>query len=162
MKVPIRVFPRFSIAAFMLVAGFTADARAQVIRIRVINVNNGHPVPRQNVSVGPAYAKIEKAPAMYDANLRLETDANGEAQIRLPEPSPAHLVAQVYLTSEHWHCGCLALVATQDLIQKGIVQVSGPESTVSAANAKAEPGVILFLVRPFTFLERLLYPLMKG
>ena len=162
MKVPISVFLKFSIAAVMLVAGFTADARAQVIRIRVINVNNGHPVPRQSVSVGLAYAKSEKAPAMYDANLRLETDANGEAQIRLPEPFPAHLVAQVRLTSEHWHCGCVALVATQDLIQKGIVQASGPESTGSATNAKAEPGVILFLARPFTFLERLLYPLVKG
>jgi hypothetical protein len=128
----------------------------------VVNSNNGQPIAKQSVSVNLLYDKGEKAPATYEANLRLESDANGEARFLLPDPVPVHLVAQVRLTSEHWHCGCLALVATQDLIQKGIVQASGPESTGSATNAKAEPGVILFLARPFTFLERLLYPLVKG
>jgi hypothetical protein len=133
----------------------------QVVSIRVVNANNGHPLPKQNVSVALLYEKGEKTPAKYDANLSLETDGNGEAQFRLLEPAPVHLAAQVRLTSEHWHCGCMALVAIQDLVQKGIVQTPGPESTTSATNAKARPGVILFLARPFTFLERLFYPFVK-
>ena len=132
---------------------------AQVIRIRVINSNNGQPLPKQSVSVNLLYDKGEKPPAKYEANLLLETDADGKAQFRLPEPVPAHLGVQVRLTSEHWHCGCMALATTQDVIQKGM---SDSESTTSIKNARAEPGIILFLARPFTLLERLLYPLMKG
>jgi hypothetical protein len=115
----------------------------------------------QPVLVGLHYGQNEKAPAKYDANLRLETDASGEAQFHLPEPAPAQLVAQVQLTSEHWHCFCMALITTKDLIQTGIVQPPGRESTASATNAKAEPGVIVFLARPFTFLEKLFYLLTK-
>jgi hypothetical protein len=134
----------------------------QVIRIRVTNSKTGRPLQMQPVLVGLHYSQGEKAPTKYDANLRLETDANGEAQFRLPEPPPANLVAQVRLTSEHWHCFCMVPITTKDLIQMGIVvQPSGRESTTSATNAKAEPGVILFLARPFSFLERLFYPLVK-
>jgi hypothetical protein len=134
----------------------------QVIRIRVTDSRTGHPVQMQPVSVALCYGQGEKAPAKYDANLHLETDANGEAQFHLPEPAPAHLVALVRLTSEHWHCFCMAIVATRDLVQIGVVQTPDAESTTSATNAKAEPGVILFLARPFTFLERLFYPFVKG
>jgi len=132
-----------------------------IIKIRVTDSKTGSPLQMQPVSVGLHYGQGEKAPAKYDANLRLETDADGEAQFRLPEPAPAHLVAQVRLTSEHWHCFCMALVATQDLIQIGIVQTPGGESAASATNAKAEPRLILFLARRFTFLEKLFYPLVK-
>jgi hypothetical protein len=152
------VLSKLSIVGIVFAPGFTAEAQTQAIRIRVSNVNNGHPLPRQNVSVGLLYAKSEKAPAKYDANLQLETDANGEMEFRLPEPVPVHLSVQVHPISERWHCGCLALAATQDLIHKGIVQASGQGPAI---NSKTEPGVILFLVRPFTFFERLLYPLMK-
>jgi len=143
----------------MFAAGFTAQAQA--IRIRVINANNAHPLVEQNVSVALLYGKDEKAPAKYDANLNFETDANGEAQFHLPEPAPVHFSAHVRLTSEHWHSGCVALVTTQDVLQKGSVQALGSELTRSTTNAKPEPGVILFLARPFTFIERLLYPLIK-
>jgi hypothetical protein len=53
----------------------------------------------------------------------------------------------------------MVLAATEDVIQKGML---GSESTASNKSARLEPGVILFFARPFTFLERLLYPLIKG
>ena len=59
-----------------------------VIRIRVVNVKTGRPVPKQTVTVSMLYDKNEKTPAKYSATLRLETDANGEAQLGLPEPAP--------------------------------------------------------------------------
>ena len=125
----------------------------------MVNSNNGQPLPKQSVSINLLYERGEKPPAKYEGNLVLETDAKGEAQFGLPEPAPAHIWVQVRLTSEHWHCGCMALATTQDVIQKGM---SDSESTTSIKNARAEPRIILFLARPFTLLERLLYPLMKG
>jgi hypothetical protein len=50
-------------------------------------------------------------------------------------------------------------VTTQDLIQKGILE--GEKLTTPAVPVKAEPGEILFVARPFTFFERLFYPLLK-
>lgn len=143
----------------MIAASLTLNAQA--IKIRVINLNNGRPLRNQHVSVALGYEKVQEAPTKYDANLRLETDVNGEAVFRLPEPALAHLFVNVRLTSEYWHCSCLAIGDTPDLVQKGLVQSAGHEPTRPATNAKPEPGVILFLARPFTFFERLLYPLMK-
>jgi hypothetical protein len=134
----------------------------QAIRVRVINGKNGHPLPKQQVSVSLLYEGNETKPAKYDAIQHFDTDANGVAQFSLPEPAPAHLSVGVRLTSEHWHCGCAApaLVVTKELIQKGIVEgweLSSPSKPVTAA-----PAEIVFVARPFTFFELLLYPLLKG
>ncbi|HKW63607.1 MAG TPA: hypothetical protein VJN89_13745 [Candidatus Acidoferrum sp.] len=134
---------------------------AQVIRIRVINASNGRPMQRQNVSLTLLYTKDQKAPPKYDANLRSETDASGETQFHLPEPAPVHFSVKVRLTSEYWHCMCLVIGDTQDLIQKGLVQPASNNPAAPDTKPKREPGVVLFLARPFTFFERLLYPLMK-
>jgi hypothetical protein len=150
---------KLGILIALIAAPLTLDAQA--IKIRVINLNNGRPLPNQHVSIALSYEKGQKAPAKYDANLRLETDVDGEAVLHLPEPAPAHLLVSVRLTSEYWHCSCLAIGDTPDLVQKGLVQSAGREPAGPATNAKPEPGVVLFLARPFTFLERLLYPLMK-
>lgn len=134
---------------------------AQSITIRVINSNNGKPLPRQGISVNLLYGKGERAPAKYDATVRLKTDDDGEARLDLPEPAPAHLGFQVRLTSQHWHCACQDLVATQDLIEKGINVQDGGKAKPPAGSANALPGEILFRARPFTFFEKLLYPLVK-
>ena len=110
----ISVLSKLSLVATMFAAGFPAEAQTQAIRIRVINVNNGHGLSQQNVSVSLLYGKDEMTPAKYDANLGAETDANGEARFLLPEPVPVHLAAQVRLTSEHWHCGCRLLTTACD------------------------------------------------
>jgi hypothetical protein len=150
------VLSKFGIIAIMFAAGFTATAQAQAVKIRVINSNNDRPLAKQSISVNLLYDTGQKVPAEYAANLLLEADVNGEAQFRLPEPTPAHLWVRLYLTSERWRCDCAALITTEGVLQKGIVKALLP-----ANKAKAEPGAILFLVRPFTFLERLLYPLIK-
>lgn len=145
-----------------LLLWLSTSCLGQEIRIRVIDATSRHPLQKQRVSLSLLYEKSEKTPAKYDALVYLETDLSGEAQFRLPEPPPAHLEAQVRLTSEHWHCGCLVLVATQDLIQKGVVGTELGHRSGRSAAERAQPGEILFVARPFTFLERLLYPLVKG
>jgi hypothetical protein len=133
------------------------------IKIRLINVDNRHPISKQPIIVSLLYEKNEKTPPKYDSTLYLETDVNGEAHLGLPEPAPAHLSAHVHLTSRNWHCACMALLATEDLIQKGIaVPQLGPNAKNSDKPIRTEPNEILFLARPYTFLEKLIAPLLKG
>jgi len=131
------------------------------VKIRVAS-SNGHPLPKQNVSVGLLDEASEKHPANYDAKLNLETDGNGEVVFRLPEPAPVHFAVDVHLTSEYWHCKCLALVATRDVVQNGIVQAADTQVPTEPTSSKASSGIVLFVVRPFTFVERLIYPFVKG
>jgi hypothetical protein len=146
-------------AFWILVPWVTPLCFGQTIKIRVVNDKTGQPLPKQPISITLLYEKGEKTPAKYDAALNIETDEKGESQFNLPEPAPAHLAAQVHLTSEHWFCGCSVLVTTQDLIQKGI---AGPRPVKSGNPVKAEPKEIMFFAHPFTLLERLLYPFVKG
>jgi hypothetical protein len=131
---------------------------AQAVKVRVVNGNNGDPLPKQAISVQFLYEKPPKA----SSPLRIETDANGEAQFRIPESPPEHLDVKLALTSEHWHCGCWVMADTEDVIHKGIVEATPPDKAkASTTPANAEPGEIVFIVRPFTFFEKLLYPLVK-
>jgi hypothetical protein len=134
---------------------------AQAVTIRVINAADGHPLQKQQISVTFFYDKGEKRPAKYEATLSLETNVNGEAQFTFPEPAPAHLAAQVRIDWGRWKCGCGVLAATEDLIQKGIVE-SAATPKKSPVPVKAVPGEILFVARPLSFFERLLYPFVKG
>lgn len=136
---------------------------AATIRIRIISSKTGQPLQNQRVSIALLYDKGEKAPLGYTASSQLETDANGEAELNLPEPAPTRLGIMVHLTSEDWHCACSALAETQTVIRNGIL-VGEPDNKVKIRNeiVQAEPGEVLFTARPFTFLEKLLYPLVKG
>jgi hypothetical protein len=136
----------------------------QEVTVRVINVANGRPLPKQAFSVSLLYDKKydQEIPAKYDAVLNLETDANGEAHFKLPEPPPVHFSAQARVDWSHWKCGCAIMGSTNDLIQKGIVgPVAAIDSKKYAALLKPAPGQILFVARPLSLIERLLYPLTK-
>jgi hypothetical protein len=147
---------------------------AQQITVRVIDARNGHPLQKRQISIklfycegkmtplGLFYCKGETTPpAQYDQTLRFETDVNGEARFQLSEPVPAHLTASVDITEEHWFCGCLLSVATQDVVQKGI---TGPKPGYGwigpHASVKPVPGEILVLARPWTPFERIWIPLL--
>lgn len=137
---------------------------AQEITVRVINATNGRPLPKQGVSVSFLYDKRHDSeiPAKYDAVVNFETDANGEAHFKLPEPPPSRFSAQARLDSSHWKCGCGVLASTDDLVRKGIVgPIATSESKKSSALLTAVPMEILFAARPLSFIERLLYPIMK-
>jgi hypothetical protein len=129
---------------------------AQAVKVRVVNVNNGHPVAKQAVSVQFLYEKPPHAsPAMH-----LETDSNGEAEFRIPEARPEHLNIRVGLDAGQWHCACWVMVDTATVVQKGI-QRSAPSKSEAAIPAAVKPGEVLIAARPLTFFERLLYPLVK-
>jgi hypothetical protein len=122
----------------------------QVITIRVINGKNGGPLPKKHIVVTLLDEKNEKG----SSHLQLETDTHGEARFTLPDPIPTRLSAVVHLKSRSWRCGCWALVATQDVTQKGVVK--GQNLTKAAVPVKADPGQIVFVARRLPFLEQLL------
>jgi hypothetical protein len=134
---------------------------AQTVTVRVINADNGHPLQKQHVSLTLLYDKGDKTPAKYDTTLNMETDVNGEAQFRIPEPAPAKFAAQVHIDWTRWHCGCAVLAVTQDVIQEGIVE-SVADLRKSPVPRKAIPAEILFVARPVSLFERMLPPFMKG
>jgi hypothetical protein len=130
---------------------------AQVLTVRVINGANGRPLQKLHVSVQLFYEKGEKTPTNYNAELSPKTDANGAAHFTIPEPAPSRLLAEVQLTYLHWHCRCVTVAATADLVQKGIVEGADPAgSKSSATRVKVSPGEILFFARRVPFYEQLL------
>jgi hypothetical protein len=150
----------FRFFGWFLLLWISPSCFGQVIRVRILNGENGHPLPKQQVSVTLLYEKGDQKPAKYDAVLNLETDVNGEAQFKLPEPPPVHFSAMVGVDWSRWKCGCGVLGSTNDLIQKGI---QGPTIQSKSFDARftAAPGEVLFVFHPLTFFERLFYPLTK-
>jgi hypothetical protein len=122
----------------------------QVITIRVINANNGHPLPKKHIMVGMRDEKSEESLS----RLQLDTDVHGEARFELSNPVPTRLSVVVLLKSRSWRCGCSARVAAQDAVQKGAVE--GQNLIRAATPVKAEPGQIVFVARRLPFFERLL------
>jgi len=154
-----RLFFRDLVIVTLLSVG---SAFAQVVTIRVVNPHDKKPVRGRQVAVSLFYEKGESASEKGETNLSFVTDANGEAHFSLPNPAPRNISAQVHLP-DIWNCACLILTTTEEVVRIGVI---APKSTggseKSAPAVKAVPGEILFLVRPPSFWERLLYPLEKG
>lgn len=146
---------------WVLALGFAQLGFGQTIKVRALNETTGRGLPRQSISISLWYEKGQIPPAHYDRNISLETDAHGEARFNLPDPAPAHLAAQLRLTSEHWNCGCVILMSVEDLIQKGIVGPGPGTKSARSPSATPQPKEIMFLARPLTFFERIVYPFLR-
>ena len=153
----------FRCLVWILLPWMGSPSFAQMIRVRVINAGNGKPLAKVHISVRLLYEKSGERPSENNAVLPLKTDIYGEAQFMLPEPAPARLGVFARLSAVGWLCQCWAFVATQDVVQKGIVE--GAALTRAAKPVSPEPGQISFLAhrRPFSerLLRRLLAPLME-
>lgn len=151
------------LACFLLLS-VAPSCLAQEAKIRVINVVDGRPLPKLAVSVSFLYDKKydKEIPANYDSSLKLETDKNGEAHFKFPQPPPTHFSARVWVDESRWKCGCLILGSTDDLVREGINAPSpASDEKKLAVRHKAAPDEILVIAHPLSFFERLLYPLMK-
>ncbi len=128
---------------------------AQVVKVRVINGYDGRPLPKQAVFV----QFFDERRPKISPPLHIEADVNGEAQFNISESPPENIDVRLALTSEHWHCACWIMADTQKILREGIVQVP-PTNVPNAPTAPAStgPGQIVFIARPFTSFEKLLYP----
>jgi len=130
---------------------------AQEVKVRVIDGFDGRPLPKQAVFVQFFYEK----PAKISPPLHIETDANGEAQFNISKRPPENIDVRLALTSEHWHCVCGLMAGTQKVLREGIVQIARTNVlNAPIAPANKEPGEIVFIAAPFTFIEKLLHPLL--
>jgi hypothetical protein len=123
----------------------------QTITIHVVNVTNGRPISKQHISI----SGLPDSPG-----LRFVTDPNGEVQFELPKPTPTRFAVRADLSpASHWYCYCMALVTTEEVIQKGfMIRPDDKEAHV----VQPKPREILFRARPTPWWVRILYPLVKG
>lgn len=152
------------LACFLLLS-VAPSCLAQEAKIRVINGANGRPLSKLAVSVSFLYDKKfdKEIPTNYVASLDLETDENGEAHFKFPATSATH----TFRPKSAWISHTGIAVAEYSVQQRTLVRegIGGPipssDHKKPAARHKATPGEILVIAGPFSFLERLLYPLMK-
>jgi hypothetical protein len=131
---------------------------AQELSVRVLNAKNRRPLAKQSVTVQFLSEKPPSAPSP----LRLQTDDRGEVGFALPNPIPATINVVVSLTSEHWNCGCWVMVETAKVLHNGVLgPLPSGDNTKNVETLRPEPGEVVILASPFTFWERLLYPLVK-
>lgn len=131
----------------------------QTLRVRILSPKDGQRLAKQEVSLSLLYYRGERTPVKYDAVVRLQTDVRGEAQFLLPQPYPSHFSVQATLSGP-WRCGCSAFGSTEDLLQKGVTIDLAHELGTSDA-MRAGPGEVVFVARPLTFFEKLLWPFVK-
>ena len=126
---------------------------AQSVKVSVLNGRNGHPLSGTPVSVQFLY----ESPAKAMAPLSLETSAEGMVEFSLPNPVPDHISARV--TGTFYGCNCWVMADTKSIVQEGKLAIFRGQKVKPEITPK--PGQITFLPLPFTFIQRLIYPLVK-
>jgi hypothetical protein len=155
-----RFLLRYAVWFSLLLFAYPVCARAQNIKIRAINAEDGKPLAKQDVTVNLIYEKKENAPPNIEWTLHLSAGADGTVSLPLPAPAPDRLWVQVDSIPQHWRCACYVLANTQDVISKGLTLLGNWKMTPSV-DAHPRPGQIVFSARPPTFFERLLDPFME-
>jgi len=144
---------QFFSCAVLLLTGLACSA--QTIIFRVIT-DRDNPLEKRRVLISLEGSKSGKPIGQGQV---AETDQNGEARFTLPSPSPEHFFFYVDLGSPYWYCSCNGIPRTEKLARTGIVQSAASKD--SRRSFEARPGEVLIVVRKFSFIDRLLYPLMK-
>ncbi len=92
---------------------------AQEIKVRVINGQDGQPIPKQGVLVH--FLTLSQGPTEASSPLWLETDTKGEARFAIPKPVPDRVSVRVRLSSD-WYCNCSVIADTKTVIQHGVTE----------------------------------------
>jgi len=144
---------QFLFCAVLLLTGLTCSA--QTITFRVIT-DRGQPLEKRKVSI--SLEGFKNGEPVGNGQIA-ETDQNGEARFTLPSPSPEHFFFYVDLGSPYWYCSCNGIPRTEKVTQTGIVQSAAIK--YSHKSLEPKPSEVLIVAREFSFIDRLLYPLMK-
>jgi hypothetical protein len=140
---------RFLMMLLMLVS----FSHAESVKVFVLNGKNGRPLSGASVSVQFFYDN----PAKVTTPLSLETSPEGSVDFGLPSPLPNHIGLQVSL--KYYACECGMMADTKSIVQEGKLVIFRGQKVKSGITPK--PGQITFVPLPFTFIQRLLYPLVK-
>ncbi len=104
---------------------------------------------------------LNQKPASASPPLRLETDSNGEARFAIPETMADHLDVRVVTKSGNWHCACRVIAEAETAIHTGIVESAYGQLKPPITVPEAEAGSMVFVLRPYSWWERLIAPLMR-
>src|SRR5258705_1674556 len=103
------------------------ESAAQTVKIRFVNSTNGSPVTNLKIFVfgvsGNANAQPEDPQKLLDKHttpdVRLVTDAKGEAHFDLPNPAPNHFYIHGKLAGPVWDCTCLVRLRPDEMFPQG-------------------------------------------
>lgn len=141
----------------LLLSCFGTACSGQTIKVRLISVANGAPIPNQELLLLPLQEKLKST----GKNFQLATASNGEAQFDLPDPAPPRYEVRAYLNGSRWFCNCVVLVSTEEVLQKGFVVPAPSDQPTHTNPPSPKPGEILLIARPTPWWVRVLYPLIK-
>jgi len=163
------MFRRVWLFAPLLFSLVSTESTAQTLRICLVNSTNGSPVTNVKIFVfgvsGKAIAEPEDLQKLLDKHatpdVRLVTDANGEAHFDLPDPAPDHFYIHAVLDGPVWDCTCLVRVVTEEVLRKGRT-ISNSQEGLSPGKflTQTEPGQILFRLKPTPWWVRVFWPLL--
>jgi len=163
------MFRRVWLFAPLLILFVGTESAAQTVKIRLVNSTNGNPVTNLKILVfgvrGKADAQPEGPQKLLDKHatpdVRLVTDAKGEAHFDLPKPSPDHFYIHAELAGPVWDCTCFERVVTEEVLRKGQT-TSNAEEEISPGNfsTQPKPGEILFRLKPTPWWVRVFWPLL--
>jgi hypothetical protein len=145
----------------------SATSFGQRVTVRVIHFdetpfgNKQVYVSAQAASWKEARLKLTGKPIRADFSLL--TDSKGETAFDLPNPLPAYIYVRPVFSKRVWDCTCLIRVATDELLQKGLIFFSFPaERKKASPSIQPRPGEVLFVMKQTPLWWQLLYPIEKG
>jgi hypothetical protein len=124
---------------------------AQSVTVRVVDTT-GQPISDQVVTAHFLFAN----PA-NDRAFNQRTDANGEALLQLPQPTPEAMDVEVGLVQTNLHCSCRVLAKTERVMREGLTIAGRTRGVKSSKPIPPTPGHIIFVARPPSLLEKVLF-----
>ena len=136
--------------ALAVLVTFGIACSAQEVTVRVFNAKNDQPLASETV-------KVQSMGGEASSPVLLTTDAKGEAHFSIPNHT-GHIDVRVVLKkSRHWDCNCWVAADTKE-VRQGIVAYTPVKGREAPA---AKPNEIVIMAYPLSFIQRLLWPLMK-
>jgi hypothetical protein len=133
--------------AFFLALTLAPACLGESLVVRVVNGNDGKPVPEQMVTIQFQFVKTAHGD-YHDSMINIRTDADGEAVFALPEQMPVSLDISVELKQENLRCPCVVVTTPEKVIHEGLTvdRRRGPEDTSDPI--QPVPLHIFFVARP--------------
>ena len=161
------MFRRVCLFAPLLFSLVGTESAAQTVNIRLVNSTNGSPVTSLKIFVfgvsGKPAAPSEAPQKLLDKHatpdVRLVTDANGEAHFALPNPAPDHFYIHAELAGPVWDCTCLVRVVTEEMLRKGLT-ISNVQDGQSPGrfSVQARAGEVVFRLKPTPWWVQVFWP----
>jgi len=160
-----------AVCVLLLLSCVNTACFGQTVVVRIVNAKNERPMRNRPIYIFGISGKVatdrderyKLITKHISPDLKLMSDANGEAQFQLPKPAPVYFYVRAVLSGPRWDCTCLLRVATVEVMQKGfMVRSPWAEHTRTGTSIQPKPGEVLFALRAMPWWLQVLYPLAKG